>query len=165
MNSNSVTDELSRVMDKIRRRDHYCVPASSSITLEKIVEILASERDEWKFKAKNLEQQLNQVTQENKKLRSALGKEREALRKCTADHQKEVSEIVVKKNEQMQEVLGYLTTYKSQLLSTIDMTNDSAESKDHTMKPEIRNTKIKDFVQAGPRVANLLGLRKDKSKR
>lgn len=160
-----MTDEVSRVMDKIRRRDHYCMPASSSITLEKIVEILASERDEWKFKAKDLERQFNQVSQENKKLRSALDKEREALRKYAADHQKEISEIVVKKNEQMQEVLGYLTSYNSQLLSTIEMSNDSGESKDHTMKPEIRNAKIRDFVQPGPRVANLLGLRKEKSER
>jgi predicted nucleic acid-binding Zn-ribbon protein len=165
MNGNSMADEVSRVMDKIRQKDHYCRPASSSITLEKIVEILASERDEWKFKAQELERQLDRVSQENYKLRSALEKEREALRKCTADRQNEISEIMVNKNEQMQEVLGYLTSYKSQLLSTIEMTNESEESKDNALKPETINPKINDFAQPGPRVAHLLGFRKEKSER
>lgn len=167
MNSNAIPDELSRVMLKIRQRDRYSVPASSSVTLERIVDTLASEREEWKAKAKEIERQLDQLTKENEELKLALEKERETLKNCTADYQSEIGKIVEKKNEQIEEVLGYLSVYKSQLMSVLDITDESYESMDsHHLMPLNNNDSLKtstqiaeinDCARQGARVANLLG--------
>jgi len=125
--SDEHSSELNRVMHKIRLQHHGNESLSSFVTLEKVVETLATERDEWKAKAEELERQLKQSRSENNELKSSLEKESKALANCADQCRKEIASVIEKKNDEMKEVLECLVVYKNQLMSTLDIADDSCE--------------------------------------
>ena len=114
-------------MHKIRQQHHGNESLSSFVTLEKIVETLCLERDEWKAKAQELERQLEQSRSENNDLKFSLEKESKALANCADQCRKDIASVIEKKNDEMKEVLECLVVYKNQLLSTLDIADDSCE--------------------------------------